>query len=83
LSKPKDYLFPSSSCQRGREQPISGKTVGTYAKGSRRLRGRQWGEIAATGKIHQSQNQPVRTFLDDAGEALLVISETEEGANQE
>jgi len=40
-------------------------------------------EVAAAGKIHQSQNQPVRTLLDDAGEALLVMSKTEEGANQE
>jgi hypothetical protein len=33
-------------------------------------------EVALTGKIHQSQNQPVRTLLDDAGETLIVIRET-------
>jgi len=34
------------------------------------------GEVAVTGKIRQSQSQPVRTVFDDAGETLIVIRET-------
>ncbi len=40
------------------------------------------GEVATTDKIHQSQNQAVRTLLDDAGHALLVVRETKESTDE-
>jgi len=39
--------------------------------------------MATIAKIQQSQNQPVRTLLDHARDALLVMRETEKGADQE
>jgi hypothetical protein len=40
------------------------------------------GEVATTGEINPSQNQPVRTLLDDAGQALAIMSKAEDHASQ-
>jgi hypothetical protein len=40
-------------------------------------------QVTSTAKIQQSQNQAVRTLLNDSGKTLVVMGETEKGANQE